>query len=422
MRSTDSRRAGMKRILLFGTVTNYSSRIVVMLCNYGTSVYIARALGPNQYGIYAILFAILNLLSLVSVNGNQSAISKYVAQMPEQASAVKNSALKLNGVIALLVSGIFFFSAGPLAGLLKDPSLLPYLRMITLVIVPFFIYPVYLGYFNGLRKYHKQAVVQVTFAGVGLIFIVGLVYCGLKIYGAIMGFALGSLAACLTGYYMAGRSRFSGTFSMKKLLLFGAPFTVLSFTFVGARSSSLLLIKSLLGDNDLTAYYNIAMRICILPHNLSMAIAISLFPLVAQSYSCRDKVGLINHLLKSIKYFSIFVVPASLLLIVFRKMIISFIFGEEYLSAAGPIKFLAVAEIFIGIQYILLIVLSGIDKYNTAMVISIFVFGLAIASNLLLIPKYSISGAAVATLVSYSIGVIASGAAVIYYCGRVKET
>ena len=411
----------MKKILLFGTFTNYSASIVVMLCNYGTSVYIARVLGPNQYGIYAIIFAILNLLSLVSINGIQSATSKYVSQMPEQAATVRKSALKLTGTIALVVSGVFFFLAPPLAVLLKDPSLTPYLQIITLVIVPFFIYPVFLGYFNGLKKYHKQAVVQVTFALVGAIFIVGLVYSGLKIYGAIAGFALGSLAACVTGYIMAGRSHPAGYFSMKKLLLFGVPFTVLSFTFVGARSSSLLLIKSLLGDNDLTAHYNIAMRICIFPYNISMAIATSLFPLVAQSFSAKDKIGLISDILKSFKYLAVSAIPASLLIIVFRKTIISFVFGENYLSAAGPIKILSAAEIFIGMQYILLIVLSGIDKHKTAMVISIFVLVIAVVFNLVLIPKYSISGAAVATLISYATGAAISSAAVIHYLLRMKH-
>ena len=412
----------MKRILLFGTFTNYFARFVVMLCNYGTSVYIARMLGPNQYGIYAIIFTVLNLLSLMSTTGILSATSKYVAHMPAQASAVKNSAFKLTGLIALIFAGAFFFLTIPISDLLRDRTLSPYLRMTTLVIIPFFLYPVFLGYFNGLKKYHKQAIIKVIFAVANFILIVGFVYLGFEIYGAIVGFALGALIACLTGYFMAGRIKLTAGFSMKKLLLFAIPFTILSFTFVGTRSISLLLVKSLLGDNNLTAYYNIALRICIFPHNLSIAIAGALLPLVAQSFSSEDKIGLVGHILKSLKYLAIFLIPLSMLIIIFRQTIVSILYGQEYIAAVTPIKFIAIAEIFVGIEFIFLIVLSGIDKHKFAMIISISVFCMAIVLNLILIPKYSVSGAAVATLISYFLGAVISAAAVFHFFRKMKPT
>jgi len=410
----------MKRVLLFGAFTNYFAQFVIILCNYGANVYLARALGPDQYGIYTIIFTILNLLSLVSITGIYTATSKYVASMPGQAMAVRNSAIRLNGLIAVLFGAVFVAFTGPLSGLFKDRSLAPYLYMITPAIIPFFIYPVFLGYFNGLKRYRDQAVVKIYFAVANSILSVGLVYIGFKIYGAIAGFALGAVIACIAGYFMAGRARASRSFSMKTLLVFAIPFTVLSFTFVGTRSISVLLIKSVLGRNDLAAYYNVALRICIVPHDIAMAIAGALFPLVAQSFSLRDKDGLIKHVLKSLKYLVIFLIPVSASIVLFRDEIVAMLFGQAYASAAEPMMYIAFAELFIGLEFIFLLVLSGIDRHADAMLISILIFALSIIFNLILIPRFSISGAAIATLVSYAIGAVLSGAAVFRHCRRLQ--
>jgi len=406
----------MSKLLIFGTASLFFAQMIALLSGYGINIYIARTLGPDDYGIYAVIISIISLLTLLTVVGTQGATSKYVAENPRQSSAVRQSGLRLNGLIAVLVGTLYFIMASPIAGVLNDRSLLPYLRLSALIIPPYFLYPVFIGYFNGLKKYNRQSLIAIIYSIGKLFAIIALVILGLRIYGAISGFALGAYSSIAVGFILVKKSPAAlNKFSMLKLLKFAVPLTIFTFSFEGTKTISLLYVKSMLGQNDLTAYYNVGNQISRISHLFSISLGTALFPLVAGSFARGDIAGLTRNIKIVFLYLSIFIIPLTAGILIFSNPIVSLLFGEKYLPAAAPLKILGIAEVFVGIAYILYIILTAIEKQKTAMVCSVIVFGVAVGLNKLFIPLYSISGAAYATLTAFIIGAAIAGLAIYRY-------
>ena len=59
-------------------------------------------------------------------------------------------------------------------------------------------------YFNGIRSYTKQSLLSVIYAIAKTGLIIGLVFFGLEVFGAVLGFALAAVSGAIIGIIMTG--------------------------------------------------------------------------------------------------------------------------------------------------------------------------------------------------------------------------
>ncbi len=402
----------MKRPLLFGAFSLFFAQLVFLLSGYGINIFLARAFGPADYGLYSIVISLITLLSLVLISGTHSAVSKFVSQHKEKAESIKRAALKLNSVIAAIAFFAYFFAADLIASLLNDSSLTPFIRFSSIIIPGYFLYPVFLGYFNGLKKYKMQSLITIVYSLAKFFLIISFVLIGFSVFGAIGGFALASIAALLFGLFFSSFNKASEHFSCKRLLYLAVPITFFAFALEFSLSLGLLAVKSLLGGNDLAGYYNAALQISRLPYYFSVSLGAAFFPLASSSFSEKNKTEFRYHFKKTLKYFAIFAVPCALLVSLFSKPIVEMLFGAEFVSSAQVLSILGIASIFVCLFYILCIALIAIEKQKQAMFISLAVLVIAFILNAFLVPILSLEGAAIATLIAFIIGSVISSIAV----------
>ena len=133
------------------------SEIIFNLSGYIIHAGVGRILGPEGYGRYALVITITTMLIILIGNGIPTAMAKYISEVQDTEKAriqsIKAHAIRLQLLLMMIVTMIFFFLAPSFSLLLGDPTLTPLFRLATLIIPSFAAASFYFYYFNGLTRY-----------------------------------------------------------------------------------------------------------------------------------------------------------------------------------------------------------------------------------------------------------------------------
>ena len=108
------------------------------------------------------------------------------------------------------------------------------------------------------------------------------------------------------------------------------------------------------------------------------------------------------------KYSFIVMIPVAMTIFSYPKLVLKLLFGPEYIQASPVLQILAIGAIIYTVAFVNNNTLSGIGypKINTKIILTAAVFN--ILSNIVLIPKLGITGAAITTVLSYLIILVLS--------------
>jgi O-antigen/teichoic acid export membrane protein len=114
----------------------------------------------------------------------------------------------------------------------------------------------------------------------------------------------------------------------------------------------------------------------------------------------------INSIFRALRSFLYVIFIISIFLLLFGKIIITTLFGLSYSNAYIPLVILLPGIVFMSLNYILYNYFSAIGEPQVSSIITIISVVINIALNIFLIPIYKSSGAAVASLISYTLSSI----------------
>jgi len=183
----------------------------------------------------------------------------------------------------------------------------------------------------------------------------------------------------------------------------------------------LSLIKGDAAVGLYSAAYNITLAILVIPGMYTYAI----YPILSRKYATdilpesNKTVKLIYE--RSFKYLYVIGLPISIGLFVLARQIIVFIYGEGYYGSAIALQILAWFVFMKFLSYLTGIVLSSIGKQYLRMYSQGFSAFVNVGANLILIPRYGIVGAVIATLFSEFILFISSQYYVSKYFHKIKS-
>lgn len=195
-------------------------------------------------------------------------------------------------------------------------------------------------------------------------------------------------------------------------------FYILSTTiYLNIDSTMLGIIK---GDLEV-GYYSVAVKMTKIIIPLITSLGLVLAPRMIEGIKKNDEKKMFENMDLYLNFIYFISIPIIILLYFFATDIIKFFSGKEYLEATLPMQIM--------LPIILFISLSGfsaanflIPKGDEKKVLEISLIGLSInfVLNFILIPKYSIVGAAIATLVAEFIVAVLRFLGVKKYCKNYK--
>ena len=382
------------------------SQVVLLVTTYIMQFLLGSYLGPELYGIYGVISALITTVTLFLIAGLPLAISKYIAENPEMAYTIKIKALKIQSIFSIIIFATYFFSAGLIADLFNDPSLKPYIQLSAFVIPTRGISSVYSGFFNGLYQFRKQAIAQTIYAVARLLFVVLLTVL-FSIKGAIIGLFIAPMCSWLYSS-IASRIKIKKEFlfSVIELIKFIIPITIFSVLLTLLMNLDLFLVKSFLASNELTGYYNAAAVISKLPYMFFGTIATVIFPAISNSVKTNTTEKSKRLVTQAIRHLLILLVPCVLLVSATSKQILSLVYTKDFSPGAEALSILIIGLGFLTLFYLMSNMITASGKpFVPTTTLSILIF-VDYILNKTLIGKFQLVGAALATTITTIIAVV----------------
>jgi O-antigen/teichoic acid export membrane protein len=394
--------------LLRSLTSIFSGRIVKTAIGVVFTPFLVRVLTQPQYGIYATVMASFAVLSLLSKGGIFDALRKMVAEHtpddPLQSDIVSTALMSsLLYFFIIMLGSVFFVSQFQIISL----QAAIYIPLLLFTLLFSNLFAVVRGAFYGLQREHVTEILQsgqkAIFAGLALT----LAYLGFELTGVFAGYLISFAVVAIVGLWLLlieFQIHVPPRHKMKtiasELFSYGGTQLIGGLSALLLYKSDILLVRYFRGSTA-AALYNSAIvpaeYVWFVPAVIQMA-----FLQRSASLWADGKISEINNQIElGVKYGLLSLSLFGVGLFVLASPFLGVYFGAEYVPARRPLQVLIVGTIFFGVSRVVSPVFqaTGWIKYTEA--ITVFVLVINITLNILLIPRFGILGAAIATSFSY---------------------
>ena len=390
-----------------GMIYNLIARFAFLFGGYVLHIALARILGPIAYGVMGVVLPLVTIARVLVMDGPRQAISKFTAENEDLAGVIRAAALRLEGLLSLGVLVTMLAGAGPLATLLRDPNLAPYIRLVA-PMVPFTaLMSVYLASLNGLHAFGQQAVATVVYSlGRVALGVVGGWFWGLP--GALLGLVLSPLLALATAHILLPANRRGGHFPARRIIHFSIPMIVFAVGDALLMYLDLLFVKAIVSEGTRVGYYTAAATVAQIPYYVLLALADTLLPVTARLLEQGQPERARHTIATGLRYGLMLLVPAATLIATTARPLMAVIYGHAYIPAGPPLAVLIWGQTFYAFSTVLTALLIAEGKPGRAMVLAISLLPISAGLNILLVPRYGLLGAASSTTIATLVGFLAS--------------
>lgn len=380
---------------------------------------IARYFGPEVYGLYSLAVMIVGWFVLFSVVGLNSGILRYVPFYRG-----KNEINKIRYIFKSIFIFLFFTSIifGVILFLLSsfisinifhNSNLTIFLKIFSITIPLIVLSQLFLYLILAFEKINWYSFIYNVLQDFVKVFsLILLIFLGFKLNALLFSYILGILFALLAAYLV---SKFTlkpvfEKFNLNKEEKSKVIREVFSYSwpllFFGIISTLLMWTDSFLIGYFLDAknvgYYNSAIPIATLLIIFSELFTKLFSPFITKEYARNKKnIDSIRQLSKQVgKWIFVLNLPILLLILIFPEQLIQILFGNQYALAENSLRFLSIGMFFSALFTVSQRLISMIGKSKILLIDTLIISAINIFLNIFLIPKYGISGAAFATMIS----------------------
>ncbi len=341
-------------LLKHGSVMFIAS-LVSNFLNYVYQVYMGRALGPEQYGVFGALFAIFYMLSVVSQTLSTAAtsfVSKLIAEGREIGFFVLG-AIRRVAIVGLILALLFLLASRSIASLLKISDAEPVV-VLALIIFLAWVAPINGGVLRGLKRFFALGVLNVSNAFFKLATGVALVSLGYGVTGALAGVAAGTLVALLISFFLIApylrQSSSCGSFNFSAFYSYSLPVMLAMFCFSVPANLDVVLAKSFFSAREAGLYTSASVLGKIIFFFPSAIYAV-MFPMIAERHARGEDTGEV--LKRSLAYTAL--LSGSLVAIYFLfPSVVVLLFGSRYAEALPLVAPYGLAMLLFSLCVILL--------------------------------------------------------------------
>jgi len=380
-------------------------RILRLVIVFFVGVYVARYLGPANYGLLSYAGSFVTLFLAIATLGLDNIVVRDLVKDERERDRLLGTTFALKFIGSILLLAILTIAVR----FTNNDSFTNLLIFIIAIGTIFQSFNVIDFYFRA-KVLSKYAVYARTISGISVAIIKLLLIslgAGLIYFAAVMVIESVILAIGLvTAYIKQKLSLFNWKikFDLAKRLLRDSWPLILSGVAISIYMRiDQVMIKNML-DAKAVGNYAVAVRLSEVWYFIPMAITSSFFPAIINAKKTSEELyyGRLQKLYDLMTWLAIGIaLPVALL----ANDIIRILFGTQYQAAAGVLRIYVWAGIFVFLgvassQYLIAENYTKISFYRT------FIGAIVnVVLNIIMIPKYGINGVAVATVVSYFVSV-----------------
>lgn len=400
----------LKQQLIRSGIGSLIIKVSNLLIELTIAILLARALGPEGYGIYAFALSLVMILTIPAQIGLPALLVREVAryQLQEQWQLMRGLLKRADQAVLVISLGLILVSLIVLSfgGPFSNPS-----QTTTLIWALFLIPLLALGNvrgacIRGLRYITLGQLPEMIVRPGLLLLLAGIIYFAdrltpewtMAVHVVAALFAL-IIAAGLRRHKLpeaCNRARLQYDSAWIKSII---PFSFLAGMHIINRQTDIVMLGYLSGSHEVGLYRVAAQASMLVAFGLSL-VNVVVAPHIARLYAADDMQRLQRLLTRGARISLLIAVPITALFWLFGDPILRVIFGSEYTQAHLALGILCFGQLINALAgsvgYILN--MTG-NETTTAKIVALSAL-INIILNATLIPAYGINGAATATAIS----------------------
>jgi O-antigen/teichoic acid export membrane protein len=373
------------------------------------TLYLVRALDPDEYGTFSLAVAIGGLMLLPADFGISQSVARFVAERRTERPAVAalvRDGLTLKLVAAATCSVLLGLLAGPIADAYGTPALAWPLRVVAVASAGQSLLALFLGLFPAVGRLDVNLRLVAAESAVEFSSSIALVALGGGAAGATAGRAAGYVVATLLAVgvtvRMFGREtvrlRARGPRQLGRVGRYAGPLLVVNGAYTLFTQIDLLLIGAIVGTAAV-GFFSAPLQLCALLHYPGLAVAASVAPRVARHAELASDRAAFNRALQILV-----VVQAAMtaVVLVWAEPIVHVLLGERYDASVDVLRVLAPFVFLQGLGPLLSGAVNFLGQAGRRVPIALATLAVNAVIDVILIPDIGIVGGAIGTSVAYA--------------------
>ena len=365
-----------------------------------TSIFIARFLGPDRYGLYSIAILPVSYLMVISGLGISTAATRFPAKYigegnEKEASSFVLSMTAFQGIIAVLLAILTLPLSSAVASFLNRPALASLIPLVLAGFVGQALYTTVTAGYQGLGRMDRSASLQVILAASKLVISVSLVLAGLAVTGALIGYSSSYVLTGVVGVAavvaMCRRLRLGRFYADVKVAMhYAFPLYAGSLIggFLGPIQGTLLAHFT---TNVNIGGYGAASNISTLITLFVYPIGTALFPLFSRLAD--DRAVLAATYKTTVKYATLFVAPVTMLLMALCVPVSQAVYGRAYAFSATYLLLVVSPNLFVGFGWISQgALLNAMGRTRKTLIVGIVSSAASFAASFALVVPFGVYG------------------------------
>jgi O-antigen/teichoic acid export membrane protein len=393
-----------------GTSYALLTQVVTAAFTAALTLYLVRALGPDEFGVFSLALALGALMLLPADLGVSYSVARFVAERRTDRAAV--AALVRDGLTLKLLAtaavGVLLAAlAEPIAAAYGEPALVWPLRLMAVACAGQSVLALYLGVFPAVARLDVNLRLVAGESAIEFVASVALVALGGGAVGATAGRAAGYVAGALLAVVLAARMfgpeslrlRARGPHELERVARYAGPLFVVNGAYTLFNQVDLLLIGAIVGSAAV-GFFSAPLRLCALLHYPGLAVAASVAPRVARHPSIPPDTEVFARALRAL-----IVVQAAMtaVILVWAEPIVNVLLGKRYEASVDVLRALAPFIFLQGLGPLVSGAVNFLGRAGRRVPVAVGTVSLNAVIDLILIPKIGIVGGAIGTSVAYAV-------------------
>jgi len=393
------------RTLFRNTSSTFLWQILSLVLFVGLSILLARKLGPNGNGQYALVILWPSLLATLFNFGISPALVYFLGSSAVSVRKARRTMMKFWAILSLtglLLSVIVMLFWGRVI----FPNIPAFLLFAGLLVYPIMLLPDFLlSMLQGMQDFRSYNMAQLAAPITTLLFAaILIVVLRWGVYGGLLAYALGQLASALVSWKAVARLV---PFEVQETEFNDFGRRLINFGWKAHLGNVLSLLNYRIDNFLLNLFLNpaaigiyvVAVQIAEGLWLLSSVVSTVLLPRLSQLTSEEEKRRVLTPLVS--RWVLAVSLMGALVLMILIKPLVIFLFGKSYISATLALLWILPGIIGLAFSRVLAqdIIARGRPEIN--LYISIAVVLANVVANLALIPHMGINGSALASTISY---------------------
>ena len=376
------------------------SQIINSVLAFIWTLIIARYLSVSDYGIFGTANSFIVFFGVLADFGICSYLVREIAIDFDSENEYMNTALSLKVFLC-----IFYMST-----IIISMIILGYDSYLFTISLLFAIENLFKTFFllmfssfqaHEMMKY--QAIANIILSVWSFILVVAVTFTDYGLYGIVVAFILANAFTLIYSSYILFKYYvdYKWVFDLKQykhLIISGLPFALTSVFYIIYYSIDMVMLNQLNGAY-ITGLYNSAYKLISVLTLFYTVYSSVIYPVMSKLFKDAD---LLLHFSfnKSIKYLLLVTIPLSIATLFYSSDVIILCFGTQYVEAAPVLQILIWTVSFLFANGACSMLLNSSHKEVSVTKVYFFAAIFNILLNLILIPRYSVYGAAFATVLS----------------------